>query len=552
MVKELVEKVICKKIGVSNVTLLTPKHSQFGDYSLNTHSIQNKKITAKDLDDPLFEKIEEVHGFINFYLSKTFLFKELNSILEKKENYISTNLYKNTKCIVEYTDPNPFKEFHIGHLFSNIIGESLARLYEAGGAEVKRANYQGDVGMHVAKSVWGMQKLEKDTPPESASLPEKARFLGKAYAYGAQQFEVNDQVKEEIKMVNKKIYDNDPSLMPLYIKGRTWSLEYFETIYTMLGTKFDLYYFESEIGKIGLSFVKEYLEKGVFEKSDGAIIFPGEKYGLHTRVFINSLGLPTYEAKELGLAPTKYKDFPYDRSIIITGNEIDAYFKVLLCALEKINPDLAQKTTHLSHGMVRNADGSKMSSRSGNVMTGELLIQETKQAVLEIIGTGKESYTEEEKQSTAETVAISAIKYAFLKTSIGKDIAFDLKKSIAFTGDSGPYIQYTYARCRSILTKIDSYKAPVITDITKEEEALLKHLIKYSDIVIEAIKTHSPHIICTYLYNLTSLFNIVYEANPILKAEEQEKNIRLALVEATSILLKSGLYLLGIRVLERI
>lgn len=275
--------------------------------------------------------------------------------------------------MIEFTDTNPFKEFHIGHLYSNIVGESLSRLLEAQGANVRRVIYQGDVGMHVAKAVWGfMQNLENKSGQdlvlrianlEEKSLHEKIKFLGDAYSYGSRAFEDDSQAAEQIKVLNKKIYDKDIEVMPAYNVGREWSLKYFETIYARLGTKFDNYYFESEVGPEGSKIVKEYQLKGIFEESDGAIIFPGEKYGLHNRVFINSLGLPTYEAKELGLAPRKYKDFSYDMSVIVTGNEINEYFRVLLKALELIYPDIAVKTKHISHGMVRIPEGKCLVER---------------------------------------------------------------------------------------------------------------------------------------------------------------------------------------------
>ncbi|HLL60371.1 MAG TPA: arginine--tRNA ligase, partial [Candidatus Nitrosocosmicus sp.] len=522
----------------------------------------------RNLFDPLFEKVEENQGFINFYIDKQIAFKELE---ELSSSSLQGSSQRNKKILVEFTDPNPFKEFHVGHLLDNIIGESLARMMEFEGAHVKRANYEGDVGMHVAKCVWGILQLKNEMPTPEATPQEKARFLGKAYAFGASKFD-DEIIKKEITKLNKKIYEKDPEIMEIYQTGRAWSLEYFELIYKRLGTKFDFYYFESEIGKAGLTLVKEYLDKGIFKESEGAIIFPGEQYGLHTRVFVNSLGLPTYEAKELGLAPAKYNDFKYDLSIILTGNEVKEYFKVLLCALQQINPDLASKTRHLSHGMVRNADGSKMSSRSGNVLTGEMLLDEAKQHATKIIDQTPNEFTEEEKSIIAEEVGKGAIKYAFLKSAIGKDIAFDMEQSVSFHGDAGPYLQYTYARCMSILRKAPpvipspqsgsegslahaSSSTPLLSaqnDIQLEELNVLKLLIKFPEIVAEAADKYSPHILCSYLFTLTQSFNTLYEKHPILKAESDQKILRLKLTETTSNILKQGLHLLGIEVVEKI
>jgi arginyl-tRNA synthetase len=236
--------------------------------------------------------------------------------------------------MVEYTDPNPFKEFHIGHLMSNSIGEAVARIIEANGAQIKRANWQGDVGMHIANAIWG--KMQK---------PELS--WGEAYTYGAQKYEDN---KDEITGINKKIYErSDTEVNNLYDLGRKESLEKFEELYKKLGTKFDHYFFESKEGVEGKQIVEAHLEDGIFEKSDGAIIFPGEKYGLHTRVFINSNGLPTYEAKEMGLNKKKFEVEPdLYKSIIITGNEIKEYFKVFSAIIGKINDIAFNKTLKYS------------------------------------------------------------------------------------------------------------------------------------------------------------------------------------------------------------
>jgi arginyl-tRNA synthetase len=226
----------------------------------------------------------------------------------------------------------------------------------------------------------------------------------------------------------------------------------FETIYQRLGTQFTDYFFESVVAEYGMQIVKEYLAKGVFENSQGAVIFPGKKYGLHDRVFINSLGLPTYEAKELGLAPEKARRWPYDRSFIITANEINEYFKVLLCALQQVRPDLAAKTRHLSHGVVRLPEG-KMSSRTGNILTGTWLIDEAKQRLEHIITANHPDWSEGERDTVAEQVAVGAIKYALLKGALGRDIAFQFETSLSFEGNSGPYLQYTAARADAVLKK---------------------------------------------------------------------------------------------------
>ncbi|MBI2049707.1 arginine--tRNA ligase [Candidatus Roizmanbacteria bacterium] len=557
---------------------ITPKldHPQesFGDYSSNIALVGSKILKTSPLTLaesvksklPKMELIEKIEvakpGFINFWISKKYLIDRLREISEKKDQYGKGESLKNKKIMVEFTDPNPFKEFHIGHLYSNIVGESLSRLLETQGAIVKRANYQGDVGMHVAKALWGLfqlchaefssaskiqeNKILKQVQDDSSN--KKAKFLGQAYALGARAYEEDEKAKSEIEKLNKKIYEKDPSVMPLYQKGRQWSLEYFEEIYKRLGTKFDYYYFESEVGKEGLELVKEYLKKGVFVESRGAIVFPGEKYGLHTRVFINSLGLPTYEAKELGLALRKYKDSPYGEAIIITGNEIIGYFKVLLAALRQINPDLAQKTVHIAHGMVRLKSG-KMSSREGNILTGEWLIDEAKR----LIG----SQYKEMENDTLEKVAIGAVKYALLKSGIGRNIEFSFDESISFEGNSGPYLQYAYARTQSVLGKLKTQnsKLKITTQNSKvwerlepEELSILRTLYRFPEVVEEASINFSPNTVCSYLFDLAQKFNLFYQKHQILGSEN--KDFRLLLTSAVGQILKNGLNLLGIEAPE--
>lgn len=483
-------------------------------------------------------------GFLNFYLSTEELSKGMQKVLDGQEKIAPTPKYSDKKVMVEFTDPNPFKELHIGHLFSNAVGESLSRLIASQGATVRRVCYQGDVGLHVAKAIFGMQKMMNDKglmikDLEGKPLVERARFLGESYAMGAKAYEEDEAAKAEMNGLNKKIYDRtDPEINELYDKGRKWSLEQFETIYKRLGTKFDGYYFESEVGKYGIEFVRAHIGS-VFEESEGAVIFPGKKHGLHNRVFINSLGLPTYEAKELGLAPTKYKDWQYDESIIVTGNEINDYFRVLLKALSLINPELASKTVHIGHGMLK-LKGGKMSSRLGNVLLGEWLLDEAKRQI-------SAQYADMD-EATAEMVAVAAVKYSLLKSGIGKDVVFDFDESISFEGNSGPYLQYTYARTRSVLSKAQNTVESSMQNVEsmeKEELELLRKLYHFEGIVEQSAADLAPHTLATYLFELAQLFNNFYQKHKIIGSEQEV--LRLALTEATGSVIKKGLDLLGIQ-----
>lgn len=540
-----------------------------GDYASNVALIvaktvgKNPREFAADLVEKMekekpewLEKVEIAGpGFINITLSQNALLEKLSVINGDVVADEEILPLQGKKIMVEFTDPNPFKEFHIGHLYSNIVGESLARLLESQGAEVRRVNYQGDVGLHVAKALYGLQhKLKTENLElkalEEKTLEERAKFLGEAYALGATKYEEDESAKGAIKVLNKKVYEKGTDIQELYEKGRAWSLDYFETIYRRLGTKFEAYYFESKAGPRGIELVREYVKKGIFEESQGAVIFPGEKHGLHNRVFINSLSLPTYEAKELGLALTKYEDYPFDRSLIITGNEINEYFKVLLKALSLIKPEISEKTTHISHGMVRLPEG-KMSSRTGNVLTGEWLLDTAVEKAKEKMESSEmEAGTSDQ---IAEQVGVGAIKYALLRQGIGKDIEFSFDSSISFEGNAGPYLQYTYVRTRSVLEKggIGDDELTTRVSLSSDERQLLVQLMRFEEVVSEAARRYSPSFIATYLFDLAQQYNLFYQKYPILKEEGNTRAFRLQLTKAVGKTLQQGLKLLGIQTPER-
>jgi arginyl-tRNA synthetase len=551
------------------VELSVPDEPAFGHFSTNVAMRLAKARGKKPIEladelareikqrapAELFEKVEAVApGFINFWMSERTTQEEFTRIAKDKDFGKNESLVGKT-VMIEFTDPNPFKLFHIGHLMSNTIGESFARLYEASGAKVIRANYQGDVGLHVAKAIWGMEHHGEKMSDESAGVLEKMGFLGKAYAFGSSAYESDPEAKEAIIAINEKVYSrSDAGVNELYDTGRAWSLAYFETLYQRLGTKFDEYFFESEMAKEGRDLVLAHGD--IFIKSEGAVVFPGEKYGLHTRVFINSKGLPTYEAKELGLNKKKFELYPLDRSIIVTGNEIIDYFKVLLKAMELVLPEVAARTHHTPHGMLRLA-GGKMSSRTGDVVTAESLLDQIKKDLRGRISE-KSDLDEKEREAVTEVVAIGAIKYSILKQNPGQDIIFDFEKSLSFEGDAGPYVQYTYARLRSILRKAEtldrsSEGADMAKLDSKIELALMRKIFEFPDAVLHAREHYAPSSLVVYIYKLASLVNKFYETTPILKDEDAKRlSARLALISCAAEILKSGLGLLGIGVLEKI
>lgn len=407
--KSQIIKSLSEVTGQKDIHFEIPEREEFGDYSTNVamvlfsqeiskernrndsflhnpQPISEKIVNNLKKDRELMKVVDKINtagpGFINFYLNNDVLLNNLMQIDATSEDYGKSNLLEDKKICVEYTDPNPFKEFHIGHLISNVTGESISRIFEANNATVWRADYFGDVGIHAAKSVWGiMKKFNADGINleilAKKDLKDRISYMGEGYAMGSKSYDEDDKAKEEIGRLNTILYiaaqkmwekegkkavinyDSEglikkaeiSEIYDLYVTGRKWSLEYFETIYKRLGTKFDGYYPESVVGEVGCRLVKKNIGK-VFKESEGAVIFEGEKFGLHTRVFINNHNLPTYEGKELGLAPSKYNDFQYDRSVIVVGHEIKEYFAVLVEALKQVEPKLGEITFPVFTGMV--------------------------------------------------------------------------------------------------------------------------------------------------------------------------------------------------------
>lgn len=617
-IKEQIAYVLKEKfdyeIPVTDIHLEHPNNEKWGDYSSNvamkiakelkhspteiaeivSYEMQNIPHLV-EIGEDSYEMFKNVSffepGFINITLSEEFLLQkslETNFSVQKPEEKTYTGYVRGQKILFEYTDPNPFKVFHIGHLMSNAIGESLSRIFEFSGAEVKRVNYQGDVGMHVAKSIWGILKkfeLESITlvDLEQKSLSDRLEFLGKSYALGASAYKDDEAAKQEMKDLNYFVYiagqerlveeenwiplvdykqflSDSPKfdyqqIKEIYFKGRKWSLDYFEQLYKRLGTNFEDYYFEGKVGEYGLKIVKDNLKKGVFIEDNGAIIFKGEDFGLHTRVFVNSFGLPTYEAKDLGLAPLKYESYKYDKSFIITANEINEYFKVVLKAMEQINPELAEKTVHIGHGVMRFKEG-KMSSRTGDIISGDGLIEETKQAVFAQMAVSSD-LNADQKEGTADKLAIGAIKYSVLKHGPGRDIIFDKESSLELTGNTGPYLQYTHARAHSVLDKAPEWDSDHLLSLyeytqgtlvlSERELSVLRHMSKFYDIIDLSLRELSPNLVAEYLFELAQRFNAFYNDIPILSAEtNHELNFRLHLVKQVKDMLKTGLWLLGI------
>ncbi|MBU4480309.1 arginine--tRNA ligase [Patescibacteria group bacterium] len=585
MIKNELEKIIKKALAdlgieAESVCLDHPVDLAMGDYSTNVAMVYAKKIgqNPRELAEKIAEKInletrfpsemlEKVEpagaGFINFYLSKDFFENNIAEILKAGEKYGSNESLKGQKILIEHSSPNLFKEFHIGHMVNNSIGEAITRIIKNSGADVKVISYPSDVGLGIAKTIWAIKNyditgLEKDFLfNNSKILDEKIKILGVAYTLGNLAYKDHGNEKQEIDEINKKIYNkSDGEINKIYNEGKKLTLEHFEIIVKKLGSKFDDYIFESEAGEIGKEIVKEKIGE-VFEESEGAVVFKGEKYGLHTRVFLNSQGLPTYETKDLGLLKLKFDKYHPDKSIFITDNEQNEYMKVMLKAGEQINSAWAEKTKHIGHGRLRFLDG-RLSSREGNVLTALKLLGDIQMKVWDKMNSSK-NITKNEISKASFCVSGGAVKYAILKSSTGKNIIFDKEKALALEGNTGPYLQYTYARAKSVIEKAKKENIATWKPGFQVELRLLnslseveKLLYRFPEVVERAGEEYEPHYIATYLFELAQAFNSYYGNNKIADKEDENAPYKVALTEAVAQTIKNGLWLLGIEAPEKL
>ena len=508
------------------------------DYSSNTPLRLAKDLhknpleIAEELSGQLKDTFVSAPGFINFRISDDYLRSTISSLA--KNFNVSSSKFKNQTIICEFSDPNPFKVLHVGHLYTSIVGDSISRLYEYAGAKVIRANFGGDVGLHVAKTMY----ILKQKNPTDLTIEDIAR----CYVEGTAVYEDDEAAKAEITALNKEIYQinaeniHEGELAELYWKGRELSYAYFQDFYAKIGVKFDKYYPESTVANLGLTKVKAGLAKGVYEISDGAVIFNGEKYGLHTRVFINREGVPTYETKDVGLIFQKYADYHFDKSIVITGSEQLEYMKVVLKSVEQYAKDLVAKTSHLTHGLVKLPGNVKMSSRKGNFLKAV--------DVLDMIDTElKNAYN-----STDKTISLAATKYAFLKYKMGGNIIFDPKESVKMTGNSGPYLLYSSVRAKKILANSTNTQEINTYIYNIYERNLAKKLLGYQELLDEAVTEMAPHKLANFLYELSQEFSRFYENCQVTGSAEAGERVKLVQVYYST--MNHGLNILGIKIPE--
>lgn len=533
--------------------------------------------TGEELGAYLQQRVEAISsfnvikGFLNLSLSDGYWFSQLETISQVPDYGV---LPKNgQKVMVEYSSPNTNKPLHLGHVRNNLLGFSVSQLLAAAGYEVTKANLVNDRGIHICKSMLAWQKYGHGETPESSGL-KGDKLVGnyyvlfdreykkeieqlKAEGHGEEEAKKKAPLMLEAQEMLRRWEAGDAAVIELWKEMNAWVYDGFAVTYSQLGVDFDKTYYESDTYLLGKDIIQEGLEKGVFfKKEDNSVWIDLTDEGLDQKLVLRGDGTSVYMTQDLGTAQLKYDDFGMDKSIYVVGNEQDYHFKVLFLILKKLGKVWAEGLYHLSYGMVDLPSG-KMKSREGTVVDADDLIadmiQTAKERTEEL---GKvDGFSEEEKGDLYRMIGLGALKYFLLKVEPKKRLLFDPNESIDFQGHTGPFVQYTHARIKSVLGKGDFDAAKTIEkpeELQGVERDLVQELIKYPNLVALAAEDYSPALIANYVYDIAKLYNRFYHEVSILKVEQESlKQFRLHLSFLTASVIAKGMNLLGIEVPER-
>ena len=514
-----------------------------------------------------------VKGFLNLSITDDFYVAQLHQIAAIPNfGHLAINPEKGV-ALVEYSSPNTNKPLHLGHIRNNLLGYSVAKIIEASGKKVVKTQIINDRGIHICKSMVAWQKFGKGTTPASEGI-KGDKFVGNYYVRFDQEYKkeihalmTNGSSEDEAK-ANAPLFQEaqamlrdweagEPAVVDLWKTMNAWVYKGFEVTYTNLGVTFDSLYYESETYLLGKALIEEGIQKNIFfKKEDGSVWIDLTEDGLDEKLLLRSDGTAVYMTQDLGTALQRFRDNPSMQGMVYTvGNEQDYHFKVLFLILQKLGYSWADALHHLSYGMVDLPQG-KMKSREGTVVDADdLMVEMSKTAASIAEDLGKlEGMSEEDKSSLYHTIGLGALKYFILKVDPKKRILFDPESSVDFAGNTGPFIQYTYARIQSILRKADAIDSTSIalTSIEEKEKEIIKYLMEYPNVIQQAAAQYSPALIANYSYDLVKLFNSFYQNISILGEEDQlRKNFRVLLSQQVSKVLKQSTGLLGIDVPER-
>lgn len=526
---------LAKKAGVSPHEFTKSLAEQF--------TIQ-KKVTH---DGRIIRDVKSFGPYLNFFVdSARFARNVIGQILQEDEGFGNSSIGKGQKIMIEYSQPNTHKEFHIGHLRNVCIGFSLVQLYKVLGYKVISANYIGDIGTHVAKCLWAYIKFHY-----SDALPKnKGKFLGEIYVEANKKLEENEEYKKEVSEILQKLEAGDNKLKSLWKKTRKWSLSEFYSIYKNLGVAFDIYFFESEVEEEGKKIVKKLLKDGIAKKSEGAVIIDLEGHGLKQFLLLKSDGTSLYSTKDLALAQIKFKKYRIDKSFYVVDMRQSFYFQQLFKTLEMIG--VRKDMAHVPYEFVMLKEGA-MSSRSGNVVLFEDFEDAIMLKVEQETKKRHNKWKEGKIKNVSKKISHAAMKYSMLSHGNNSVIVFDMERSLALHGDTGPYLQYVYARISSILKKANSSgRRGFFKEFVNEEEMnLARKLSRFPRILEKSAKSFDPSSLSHYIYELAQVFSVFYEKVPVLKAQADIRAQRLAILRAVAAVFKKGLKILGIEPLKQ-
>ena len=549
-------------------------------FPFTRYSRKSPEETAKELGEYLKQNIEEVEtynvikGFLNVVISSAYWIEVLNDVA-KEDKYGYAKEPSGKTYMIEYSSPNTNKPLHLGHIRNNFLGWSVSEIQKANGHKVIMANLVNDRGIHICKSMIAWEKFANGATPESTGI-KGDHFVGDYYVrfdkeYKAQikelmaQGKTEEEAKKEAPILLeaqemlRKWEAGDEKVVSLWRTMNDWVLKGFDETYKMMGISFDKVYFESQTYKKGRDIVLKGLADGVlYRKDTGSVWADLTGDGLDHKLLLRDDGTSVYMTQDIGTAYDRFNEFNMDQEIYVVGNEQNYHFQVLSLVCKKLGFDWADKIKHLSYGMVELPEG-KMKSREGTVVDADDLIEEmihTARATSEELGK-LDGYTKEEAEDVYRKVALGALKYFILKVDPKKTMMFNPKESIDFNGNTGPFIQYTYTRIKSVLRKAEEAGVKIVpgdihTALTEKEQNLVKLIAKLPAVVKEAGDNYSPALIGNYAYELAKEFNQFYHDYSILKEEnEQVRNLRLLLAQQCSVAIENAMGMLGIEMPER-
>lgn len=501
-----------------------------------------------------FEKVEPVNGYLNLYFSQAeYARRVLEEVLDKKDDFGRSDR-KNEKIMVEFSQPNTHKAFHVGHLRSAILGDTLARILNFAGYDVVRANYPGDMGLHVIKWLWCYQKDHAGEKPDK----NITQWMGKIYAEANGKLETNPELEAEIRALYKRWDQRDPEIVKLWENTREWSLQGFYQIYDTLNIHFDVYYFNSQMEEPGKEIVQELIDKNIAtdERPDGAVIVKIDdvlglkKEQYRVLVVLRSDGTALYATEDLALVKHKFTDYPdLKRSLYIVDVRQSLHFTQVFKTMEIAGYSWAKQCQHVPYELVSLPGNVVMASREGTVVLLEDLISEATKRAYEVVQEKNPDLDEDQKRATARAVGIGAIKYPMQARENTKVVTFDWESALDFNGQAAPYIQYAYVRCGSIIKKAGNlaFEPPqILHDLSPQEIQLVDLISRFSREIERAASEYRTIQIANFAYEMAKTFNNFYTHCPVLSEREPIRSTRLNLVMATRQVLKNNLTLLGI------